>query len=154
MGKVFITDETNDTYTADVTNAGKIKVEDGAATFARVDSAYCEVSGHKVYDGACYLKTLIIGELPPTAAAITIYDCSTALSTSITAFGTSGSNVVATIKWTMGAASGGISAGQMQGTPMVVPFNVYLASGLTISNTSTLSTLAGATPNITAVYQA
>ena len=39
MGKVFITDEVNDNYTADVTNAGKIKVEDGASLFATISSA-------------------------------------------------------------------------------------------------------------------
>ena len=154
MGKQFITDEVNDMYTARVTSAGKLKVEDGAATFKKIDSAYCEISAHKVYDGACYLKSLIIGQLPATAASIQIFDCSTGQATSVSAFGTSGDNVVAVLNFQLGALSAGISAGASQNQPFAIPFNVYCASGLCVGNTSALTGLAGATPNITVVYQA
>ena len=153
MGKVFITDEVNDMYTADVTNAGKLEVETGAAAFSLLSSAKSLISAETVSTAACYLKSLIIGEHPASAATLTIYD--TGISAGgVSGFGSSGANIVATLAWTMGAASAVVSG--MGSIPKVIPINVYLASGLTIGTVSAAAPglgYKGCMRNVTVVYQ-
>lgn len=147
MGKVFITDEVNDSYTADVTNGGKLKVETGASTFHKCTSAQVTALCEKVYDGACYLNKIIFGKAPATAASFSVYDCTTAFSSSVTAFGTSGSNIVCELVETKVALSG-------EQYPKVLPIDVYLASGLTVGvSVSAISGTTGCWDDITVVYQ-
>ena len=152
MGKVFITDEVNDMYTADVTNASKIKVEDGASTYHVCTSAQADVTAEPVYDGACYLKQVSFGQYPVTAASFTVYDTYDCAS-SVSSFGASGANIVGTVAWDVGAASG-TTAGK---GPFVIPFNVYLASGLSVAGSLTAANpggaYIGAVKNVSVVYQ-
>ncbi len=75
MGKVFITDEVNDMYTAQVTRAGKVEVEDGAAQFYTFTSARKEDATSAI-TAPCYLKSVILGASPATSTFLTLYDCS------------------------------------------------------------------------------
>lgn len=129
MGKVFITDEVNDTYTADVTNAGKVKVELGAASFLKLSSAQTIVSGTTAATSPCYLKSILVGSLPATATTIGLWD--TAVSAgNLSAFGTTGANCIALLTID---TSAGISAAGGAMFPAIFPFDVYCASGLAIS---------------------
>ena len=153
MGKVFITDEVNDSYTADVTNAGKVKTEDGAAAFSFLSSAKSLVSAQTVSTAPCYLKSIIIGEKPVTAATLTIYDTGISAG-NVSGFGSSGANVVATLVWNMGAASAVVSG--LGSEPKLIPMNVYLTSGLTIGTVSAAAPglgYLGCLRNVTIVYQ-
>ena len=157
MGKVFITDEVNDMYTADVTNAGKLKVEDGAAAFWKVSSAFAEVSGVTGGVGAgTYLKNIIFGQYPATAASLTIYD-TLEKSAEVSSFGTSGSNIVATFVFPVGFASGqtcSVTYPVTNNCPYTIPLNVYLASGLTVQQGCSATTdYLGCVNNVTITYQ-
>ena len=150
MGKVFITDEVNDMYTAGVTNADKLKVEDGAALYAQV-SAYSTDAGYAIFEGPGYLKSIIIGEYPQTAAAFRMFD-TYACASSVSGWGTSGTHVIGKIAYNVGAASGMV-CGQANYGPRVIPMNVYLASGLSIVNASAQDSRIGAFKSLIFTYQ-
>ena len=156
MGKTFITDETNPNYTADVTNARKLKVETGAALFACISSARssCDDAVSAVWAGAGYLKHVIIGQRPATATQLAFYDNSGATTGAAwTAFGTSGANVIARLHLDTSADL----SGQYNPYPRVIPFNVYCTSGLTVvigEGSSVAGTILSGTCNdVTVVYQ-
>ena len=162
MGKVFITDEVNDMYTADVTNAGKIKVEDGASSFMYLTSAQSVKSGQTVVNGAAWLKSVIVGEYPHSAATLHLYNAGSDTSSGLeglTAWGTSGDHVVGKVTFEVGADSAvacGISNLVTAQVPMVVPFNVYCSSGIVaaISLSGTLgSAFLGCMKGVTVTYQ-
>ena len=127
MGKVFITDEVNDNYTADVTNAGKVKVEVGAASFKLLSSAHTVLCGQSVTTSPCYLKSVIINDKFATATTLALFD-TTEVST-LSSFGTSGSNIISIMVFDSSAA---LSAG-VDNFPKVIPFDVYCSSGLTVA---------------------
>jgi len=153
MGKIFITDEVNDNYTADVTNAGKVKTEDGAALHTILSSAANTVntSGTVVSTGPCYVKSIIMGTLPVTATQISLYDCTDVSADNLSAFGSSGSNILARL--TMDS-SGGLCA-LAAAYPKSFPINVYATSGLTVAigEGQTYAALSGCAKNVTIVYQ-
>jgi hypothetical protein len=154
MGKVFITDEVNDNYTADVTNAGKVKIETGAASFKACSSAHGLVCAESIVQTAAWLKRIIIGKpLAATATALQIYN--TTEVSCMSGFGTSGDNVVGVI--ILDSSSNGISGGP--GNPISVPFDVYCSSGISVGVGISAGNLGGgrigALPgNYTVVYQA
>lgn len=162
MGKVFITDEVNDMYTADVTNAGKLKVEDGAALYRYLTSAQSVTSGQIVASGAAYLKSVIIGQFPQSAATLCLFNSKSDNASGVeglTAFGTSGDNVIGKITFEMGAASAttcGLACLITNKVPVVVPFNVYCSSGIVaaISLSGALgSAYLGCMKGVTVTYQ-
>ena len=161
MGKVFITDEVNDMRTAKVTNAGKVKMEDGAANYAVVLSA-AATAGKTVVSTACYLKHVIIGQRPTVAASLRIYDTSAGGNSSADgagvsalscAFSTSGKCV---LNWIYDVSAAGVCAAMAYEWPKVIPINVYMASGIAaeigdagIENAGAIGGLRG----LTIVYQ-
>jgi len=150
MGKVFITDEVNDSYTADVTSGSKLKVEVGAGSWKGISSAHTTVSAQQVNDGGCYLSSIIIGTQPLTAGSIQIYDTYGSAS-NCSAFGTSGDNIVVSLGVEPSAASG------FSVYPKVIPINVYLTTGLCIGmgvSGSDSSNRVGNIKDVTVVYQA
>lgn len=153
MGKVFITDEVNDMYTANVTNAGKIQIEDAANLWCMPTSACNASGGQAMVDGALYLKTITLSP-PATAGSFIVYDTYSSAG-NVSAFGTSGANVVAVLRFPVGYASAGISA--IGGAPVTIPLNVYLSSGLTIGNGGHTATdslkLVGCFKQATITYQ-
>ena len=158
MGKSFITDEVNDTYTAQVTNGKKMKVETGASTYKFLATAHSLLSAEQVVASACWLKSVIIGQYPATAGCLTIINTSSATMGDISAFGTSGDNIVGKIAYTVGAASGETSGATVMldgRAPVEVPFNVYLSSGLAFSTHSAhdYAGRLGCFKSVTAVYQ-
>lgn len=154
MGKVFITDEVNDMYTADVTRGGKIKSEDGAGSHFFCASANQLLSAEQVVASAAWLKSVIIGEYPQTAACFSVLDTASATMGNISAFGTSGSMFVGKIAYNLGAASAMV-CGKADYPPMVIPFNVYCASGIAISRHSAHDSggRVGAFKSVTVTYQ-
>ena len=159
MGKVFITDEVNDNYTADVTNAGKVKVEDGAAVFANISSAQTVTSAYRISSTPCYLKSVIIGRYPATAASLHLFNGASAGLEGFTAYGTSGDNIAGVLTFNVGAASGqacSVTYPVTDNAPYTIPFNVYCSSGL-IAAISSSANMAdgylGCMENVTIVYQ-
>lgn len=57
MGKVFITDEVNDTYTADVRSDGAVKVHESYTEYG-IPSGTATAA---ISSSACYLHTLFVG---------------------------------------------------------------------------------------------
>ena len=158
MGKVFITDEVNDMYTADVTRGGKIKNEDGAASHHYCLSAEHLLSAESVVASAAWLKNVIIGEYPNSAACLSIIDSASATMGNISAFGTSGTMFVGKIGYRLGGATALTSGATiaLDGTaPISIPFNVYCASGIVISRHSAHDSLGriGCFRNVTVTYQ-
>ena len=162
MGKQFITDEVDDRYTARVTNAGKIKTEDGASLFRYLTSAQTVLSGQIVASGAAFLKSVIIGQYPFSAATLTLFNTASDNASGtegLTAWGTSGDHVIGKITFEVGAASAvacGISNLLSSKVPMVVPFNVYCSSGImaAISLSGALgSAYLGTIKGVTVTYQ-
>ena len=143
MGKVFITDEVNDGYTADVTNAGKVKVESGAASHYKCVSAAASASV-VVSSTPCWLKTVIVGGLPATATCINLYDTSGTVASAAEA---SGANHIA--KLIIPAVAVAATA---QTNTYVVPINVYCTSGLTYALGQD-GTNMGNAANISITYQ-
>jgi hypothetical protein len=153
MGKIFVADEVNDAYTATVTNARKLKVEEGASTFQVLSSAIA-TAAQSVSTGACWFKKLILGTVPGTATVLHIYDTSSSAnfggSSLTTALGTSGTNKIAFLD----LSTSGISAGTAA-YPKIIPFNVYCTSGLCIQvGDLGANTNLGCLKNVTVVYQA
>jgi hypothetical protein len=132
MGKVFITDEVNDMRTVTVTNAGKIKVESGAAASILLSSAQSILSGQRVSSTPCFLKSITIGMQPASAASLTLYNTSSAGLEGLTALNNS-VNEVGKIFFTVGAASAAVCGlGNLlaERAPTTIPFDVYCSSGL------------------------
>jgi hypothetical protein len=129
MGKVFITDEVNDGYTANVTNAGKLEVQDAANLYYSIATAQTTISAQSVTTTPCYLRSITLS-YPTTAATLIIYNNS-ASAGNVSGFGTSGDNVVTRISFPIGHASALSGGGQ---TPITIPLDVYLSSGLAIGN--------------------
>lgn len=147
MGKVFITDEVNDMYTADVTNASKVKVEDAAALFVALDSARTtkSTSGQYVATAPCYLKNVIIGHVPATATTLSFYNTTTSAS-DLSAFGSSGDHIIGRLDLDTASASN---------FPKTIPFNVYCTSGLiaAIGEGQDYAVASGCAKQITVTYQ-
>ncbi len=130
MGKIFITDEGNNDYTADVTRAGLLRTVDAADSIYRAPSAAAS-AGRSIYSAACWLKSVIVGSSPATASVINIYNTSASGNYSGSAgaaaiSGTSAANIVARINIPV------TSTTAVTLMPRVLPFNVYLASGLVL----------------------
>jgi hypothetical protein len=162
MGKVFITDEVNDMYTADVTNAGKIKVEDGASLFKVLSSAQTITSAQGIVCAACYVKSVILGRYPATAASLHLFDTDPNNATGLegySALGTTGDHHVVQLAFPVGFASGqtcAVTNPVTDITPCTIPINVYCASGLVavISSSANMADgFVGAMENVTIVYQ-
>ena len=159
MGKVFITDEVNDMYTAGVTNADKLKVEDGAALFANISSAQTVTSAIRISSTPCYLKSVILGRYPATAASLHLFNGASAGLEGFTAYGTSGDNIAACLVFNPGHNSAQTCSVTYPGNfhaPCTIPINVYCSSGL-IAAISSSANMAdgykGCAENITIVYQ-
>lgn len=149
MGKVFITDEVNDNYTADVTSGGKLKAEVGASNFSKVSSAKHLISAQVVNSAGCYVKSVIFGDAPATAATFTLWDTYTCAS-NVSAFGTSGSNIIATI-------GHDLSGSAFANYPKRVSLDVYVTSGLCVANSCSAvdnGARLGCLDNVTIIYQA
>lgn len=153
MGKVFITDEVNDMYTADVTRGGKLKVEQGAANHYRATSAQALISGEIVASAGCYLKSIIFGSAPATATNFWIWDHGAGTAGGISAFGTSGDNVVAMLG--LEPSAGAVSADFLN-FPKTLPIDVYCTSGITVGIGMSAGDSVGrigCLKNVTVVYQ-
>ena len=151
MGKIFITYELNDTFTASVTSGKMLRCDDSCNTFVRITSAHTLISGTSAASGGCFLRNIILGDPPATSTTLGVYDTSVCAS-NISAFGTSGANIIAIIGLNASAAVSGNPAQY----PMNIPFNVYCTSGLTIAvgcSAADSATRIGALKNITAFYQ-
>jgi hypothetical protein len=154
MGKFLLTDELNDMYTTQVTNARKAKVETGASNFFIVSSAMT-TAAKEISNTACWFKKIILGQIPATATVLHIYDTSSSGnfggSSLTTGLGTSGTNKIALL--TIDTSAGVCAASSMM--PRVIPFDVYCSSGLCIQvGELGASGVAGCLKNMTIVYQA
>jgi len=152
MGKVFVTDEVNDNYTLDITNARKAKVENGAGLHQFLSSAATTVntSGQVISETPCYIKSVILGTLPVTATQLRLYDCTDVSASNLSAFA-NGDNVLAHITMDSSAGLCALAAAY----PRVLPFDVYCASGLTVAigEGQQYGVLSGCAKNVTIVYQ-
>ena len=142
MGKIFITDEVNDTYTAKVSKAKKLYVETGAANYCMLPSA-CSTAqgGYTVCGGPAWLKSVLIGGTLSGGTMLQIFDTSasgnssadglgiSALSTALRAAdgAASGGNRVVVMNID---ATGGLYASGQRDFPRIFDFNVYCASGI------------------------
>ena len=122
MGKIFVTDEVNDTYTTQVTSGKKLRVEPGASSHYKIVSAASSASV-VISSTPCWLKSVIIGSFPATATCLNLYDTSGAANSGAES---SGSNHIAKIVIPAIA-----SAPTAQVLPYIVPFDVYCTTGLT-----------------------
>jgi len=154
MGKVFITDEGDMAYTADVTSNGTVKTDDGGYKFLMLASGQSVVSGQRVFSGAGVLKRVIIGSLPATATRIGIYDSFSAGLEGLTAFTkVSGSNWIGRIDL---EPTAGALSGQQLLFPRSIDYNVYCTSGLCLSiglSANDATGRIGGCQGITVVYQ-
>lgn len=155
MSKIYITDEVNDSYTAKVTRAGELQVETAGDGFYCMESAISDISGQTAAS-ACWLKSVTIGEMPISAAALYIFNTIDSAG-EVCAFGSSGDHIVAKIEFSVGDGSAvacGTENLQVERAPVTLPFNVYLSSGLTLAHGSCFgSTAAGVFRNVTVTYQ-
>jgi hypothetical protein len=155
VGKVFITDEVNDNYTADVTNAGKLKVETGAARCAQISSAHTITSAERISSTPCYLKSVLIGRYPATAAQLVLFNGASAGLEGYSAYGTSGDNIIAKFTYNVGAGSAAVCA-QTTYEPRSFLIDAYCSSGL-IAAISPSANCAdgyiGCMEDVTIVYQ-
>lgn len=120
MGKIFITDEVNDSYTARVTSTGSLRVNGSNNLFVKVASAAS--SGSTVVSSSpCWLKGVVIGNQPATASTFHIYDAASSAA-SATTTGLIG-------KMALAIASIGVSAAT-DNFPRYIDFGCYCASGL------------------------
>ena len=120
MGKLFITDEVNDSYTARVTSTGALRVSDSNNLYAKVASAASSGST-VVVATTCWLKGVVIGKQPATASSFIIYDAA--------ASAASASTTAVVAKFTLPIASTGVSAGN-DNFPKYIDLGCYLTSGL------------------------
>jgi hypothetical protein len=147
MAKIFITDEGNNSYTADVTSQGLLRISnDGSGHYMCASAAQSGASA--VSTSPCWLKSVIIGTTPATATHVNLYDSSGWASASggATIFGVSGANWIGSLMIEPSAASAWAS------NPRIIPFNVYCASGLCvgIGDNGTKGDIRG----VTIIYQA
>lgn len=161
MGKTFITDEVNDNYTANVTNAGKLQIEDSANLHYYHPSGRAEDAASAIA-GPCYLKSVIFGTNPGTASYVTLYDCSSSGGVG-TASGCSSffitdalqsEHIIGHIK--LESSGVGDSSWTYPEMPKTVPFNVYCTSGVAIGmgqGFAHCQDLSGAVRGITLIYQ-
>ena len=162
MGKTFITDEVNDNYTANVTNAGKLQVEDAGNLFYTHPSGRAEDAASAITE-PCYLKSVTFGAGPATASYVTLYDCSSSggigTASGCSSFFITDANTSTHIighfklEFSGGAESG---AGAVAAFPVTIPLNVYCSSGVTIGmgqGFAHCDDLSGAVKGITLVYQ-
>ena len=153
MGKVFITDEGDNAYTVNVTSSGMLRVSNAANVHYVCDSAHSLLSGEIVCSAGCYLEKIIFGQMPATAAMCQVFDHGAGTAGHISAFGTSGANVVARLAFE--PTAGALSADYLQ-FPKVVPLGVYCTSGITIGVSHSGVDAAGrigCIKNFTVVYQ-
>jgi hypothetical protein len=143
MGKVFISDEGNNGYTARVTSGSKLKVEGGASRHQKMASAASSASV-VISSTACYLKSIIVGGLPASASSLCVYDTS---GTAASANNVSGANTIGYVFIPALAA-----AATAQTHTFVYPFDVYCTSGLTIGLGQ--DGQSGNMNNVTVIYQA
>jgi hypothetical protein len=143
MGKVFITDEVNDSYTADVTSVGNMKVETGASSHYKISGVPSSAS-YVLSTTPCWLKSVIIGSLPATASSVNLYDTATSAASGAEA---SGANHIA--KFIIQPAAAAATA-QVQN--YVIPLNVYCTTGLSYGLGQD-GTNIGVLSNVTIIYQ-
>jgi hypothetical protein len=156
MGKIFIADEVDDSHTADVTVAGKVKVETGAATYGMMAGNGIRLATNGTATAfttvPTYLKKIILGSKPATSTWLSVYDCDVTVSgNNLSAFGSSGANIVSRLYLD---SSAGLCANSAK-YPCHIDMDVYLASGLcmTLGEGQTFSVLSGCCSGLTVVYQ-
>ena len=154
MGKVYITDEGDSSYTANVTSNGMLRVDNGGYSFKLLPSAQNVASGIRVFSGAGVLKRVILGSLPGTATRIGLYDSFSAGLEGLTAFTkVSGANWIGRIDL---EPSAGALSSQQTLFPRVLDYNVYCTSGLCVSIGLSANDATGRIGNcqgITVIYQ-
>jgi len=141
MGKILISDETNNTYTAQVTNGRQVRAQTGSSTHTTIVSA---VSSATVVlsSGPCWLDKIIIGSLPGTASDLLLFDTSGTVA-SAAVYDVSGANRIAKIAIPVDA-----TASQFPGS---VDIGVYCTSGLTYALGG--NAVVGNLDDITIIYQ-
>jgi hypothetical protein len=148
MAKFFITDELNDSYTAGVTQRGRVRTAEFAQTHYAIPSAASSAMT-VLNNGTCWLKSVIVGSLPATATALLLWDTATSAASALTE--TSGANRITKIRIPAAAGSVAVS-GDPSVETSVIPLNVYCASGLTY-NLGGDGTLTGNSNSVTIVYE-
>lgn len=152
MGKIFITDEGDNAYTANVTSSGLLRVAGAANVHYVCNSAHSLLSGEIVCSAGCYLEKVILGSAPATAAMLQIFDHGAGTAGHISGFGTSGDNVVARLG--LEVSGGGASA--FGAYPRTIPLGVYCISGITVGvSHSGIDSVGrvGCIKNFTVIYQ-
>ena len=160
MGKQFITDEVDDRYTARVTNAGKVKVETGAAGHVLLNSGM-SVCGVTISSTPCWLKSVVFGENPVASASTALFLIDTSAACGNTTIGatsgvtglfgiSSGANWIARMIW-QSAQAGICAAGSI--TPRTVPFDIYCSSGLVAIVGDVAQSAVGGLRGVTINYQ-
>lgn len=145
MGKIFITDEVNDAYTATVSDKGQVRTMPLATSHKTIASAASSAAVVLV-SGAGYLKSVIIGSLPATASTLLIVDTALSAYASAVALDVSGANKITKIGIPAAAA-----AATAQTQNIVIPLDVYCTSGITYA--LGCDGTSGNCNNITIVYQ-
>jgi hypothetical protein len=145
MAKLFVTDEVNPSYTANVSDKGQIRTMSMAQSHTNINSAATSAVT-VVNAAACWLKSVIIGELPATASCLILFDRASSAA-SANALDVSGSAKIAKISIPAVAAA---TTAQVQN--ITIPFDVYCASGLCY-NIGGDGTLIGNVNNVTIIYQ-
>ena len=141
MGKILISDETNNSYTAQVTNGRRVRVENGAGTHLSIASAASSATV-VLASGPAWIDKVIIGSLPGTATDLLIFDTS-GTTNSAAVFDVSGANRIAKIDIPVDA-----TASQF---PNSIDIGVYCTSGLTYALGGNAKV--GNLDNITIIYQ-
>jgi len=151
MTKMCIADIERD-YTATVISSDSLRVENGASNFYRLSSAQSLSAGESVSIVPCFLKSILLGTPPSTAAALGVFDTNLA---DVSAFGTSGNNVIGIYGFETSGLGSATSA-NLENFPSQLNFNVFCASGLTISNSCSANDAIGRIgilKDITVIYQ-
>ena len=121
MGKILISDETNNSYTAQVTNGRQVRAQTGGGSHYKIASAASSSSVALSSTGA-WLDRVIIGSLPATATCLNFYDTS---ASALSAAESSGANHIAHLDIPVLA---GVSA---YNGPYSIDIGVYCTTGLT-----------------------
>lgn len=152
MGKVFITDEGDNAYVADVTRGGNLSTTKSKNLFYHLPtSAHSLISAITAYGSACYFDKVIVGQRPGTAACLGLYDCAFCAGAFSAFDQQSGSQVIGLLHLDVsGAATGATLAAQY---PAVFPINVYCSSGIAVAiSHSGSSGKTGDVDDVTIVY--
>lgn len=137
MAKIFITDEVNDSRSAQVTKGNQLRINAGAPSKVLVASAAASAA-KTVVSSPCWLHKVIIAGLPSAAASLRIWDTSaagnssadgTGVSALSTALSLTGANMLLDMVLEPSAALSGEKTGLF---PVVVPLDVYCASGICV----------------------